>query len=307
VRESIAHTPNGAAYLDPAADTVRADGAAPSRAEATALAVLALGGPGGPGAPGGAGSPGAPGGAGTTAAPNADAKLLADLGTTLLGTYGVERGWGDGRANLVAMRAVLALFASPPPPSVKITLAMDGAPIAEGQFDREQLRDVLVLGGPAAGLAGPHTWSITAEPAVPGLGYSLALEAWTPWATEPVHDGLELAVPAAVAASVGKPVDLAISAVAPSGVPLHVQQALPAGVQIDTPSVQALVDSGAIARFTTADGKLDLYAPALAPGQTLALKFRAIPTLAGTLHSGASRIEAGEHVAHVPPSTWTIQ
>ena len=35
---------------------------------------------------------------------------LADLGTTLLGGYSIQLGWGDGRANLVAMQAVLSLF-----------------------------------------------------------------------------------------------------------------------------------------------------------------------------------------------------
>ena len=32
-----------------------------------------------------------------------------------------------------------------------------------------------------AGLAGTHEWKVTAEPAVPGLAYSLTLESWVPW------------------------------------------------------------------------------------------------------------------------------
>jgi hypothetical protein len=47
--------------------------------------------------------------------------------------------------------------------------------------------------------------------------------------------------------------------------------------------------------------------PALAPGKTLSVPYRAIATLAGTLHTGASRIEAGTARFDVPPSTWTIK
>jgi hypothetical protein len=148
---------------------------------------------------------------------------------------------------------------------------------------------------------------------VPGLGYSLALDSWTPWPKQTPDGGLELAVPAQVRAAVGAPVELAITAVAPSGMPLHIQQALPAGVQVDAPSLEAQVKAGAIERFVAADGALDLYAPALSPGKTFALSYRAIATLAGTLHTGASSIDAGSAGSaraqqfHVPPAVWTVK
>jgi hypothetical protein len=259
---------------------VRGDGAIPTRVEATALAVLALGG--------------------DKQAP------LADLGTTLLGAYSLARGWGDGRVNLVAMQAVLALFKDPLPRSVKVTLTMDGAPVVEGTLEGAKLRDVLALDGPAPGLARAHAWKLVAEPAVPGLGYSLALDSWPPWDKQTMQDGLELALPAQVHGTVGKPIDLAITAVAPSGIALHIQQALPAGVQVDTPSLEAQARAGVIERFVAADGTLDLYVRPLSPGKTFALGYRAIATLGGTLHSGASLIEAGTRQFHVPPTVWTI-
>ena len=61
--------------------------------EATATAVLALG---------------------------TDAKESADLGTALLGGYNPYYGWGDGRANLLALRAVVELFKQPVPANVRI-------------------------------------------------------------------------------------------------------------------------------------------------------------------------------------------
>ncbi len=288
VQGAIRTADDGAKYLEVGEGVVRGDGTVPTRIEATALAVLAL-----------AGQAGAP---------------LADLGTTLLGAYSLTRGWGDGQVNGVAMRAVLALFRTPLPAAVTVTLTMDGQPVVRGTLEGAKLRDVLALdagvpgaAGKATGLAGAHTWQVTAEPAVPGLGYVLSLDSWLPWETQAVQGGLELALPGRVDATVGKPVELAVTAVAPSGMGLHIQQALPAGVQVDAPSLEALVARGALERFVAADGTLDLYVPALPPGQTFAITYRAIATLAGRLHSGASLIEAGPSRFHVPPTEWTVK
>lgn len=285
VRGAIKSSADGAGYLEIAEGVVRADGTTPTRIEATALAVLALDG---------------------------DARApLADFGTTLLGAYSPVRGWGDGRVNLVAMQAVLALFKSPLPSTVTITLTMDGAPIVRGTLDSARLRDVLALDG-AAPLAGEHRFELTADPPVPGLGYALSLDSWLPWDQPPPGRGLEhqimaLAIPARVEATAGKPVELALTAVAPRGIPLHIEHALPAGVQVDAPSLEAHVASGAITRFVAVDGRVDLHVPALKPGQTFQLTYRAIPTLGGSLRSGASRIAVGTSEVHIPPSRWTIK
>ena len=47
--------------------------------------------------------------------------------------------------------------------------------------------------------------------------------------------------------------------------------------------------------------------PALAPGKTFSLSYRAVATLGGTLRSGPSVIEGAGHRFHVPPSEWTIK
>jgi Alpha-2-macroglobulin family len=281
VKQGITAATDGAKFLAVAQGIVRADGSTPTTAEATALAVLALQG-------------------------DANAPL-ADLGATLLGSYSPTYGWGDGRANLLCMHAVLELFKAPVPADVKITLTMDGKPIAEGTLDRAKLKEVLSLEAAAPGLAGTHTWAITAEPPVAGLGFSLALNSWVPWPKQTVQQGLELALPAQITGVAGKAVDIAITAIAPSGLPLHVQHVLPAGVQVDTPSLEALVTAGTVTRVSTADGKIDLYANALEPGQTFSAQYRVVPTLAGKLKSAASMIEAGDHRFYVPPTEWVIR
>lgn len=281
VTSAIESSDDGAKYLEVPSGVVRPDGSVPTRAEATALAALALKGA-------------------------ADVPL-ADLGATLLGSYDPYSGWGDGRGNLACIQAVVELFTTPVPAGVKITLKMDGKPIAEGTLDREKLREVLALEAPAAGIAGEHTWEIVAEPAVAGLGYSLAVQGFVPWEKDTVRAGLELALPATVDATVGKPVELGVTAVAPSGIALHIEQSLPAGVQVDRPSLEALVAAGKLSRFVLADGKVEMFVPPLAPGQTFDVKYRAIPTLAGSLRSAASKIDDREHVFFVPPTRWIVR
>jgi hypothetical protein len=280
VLAGIKGSDDGAKYLDVGSGVVRPDGLAPSRVEATAFAVLAL-----------AGDPKAP---------------LADLGATLLGAYNVQDGWGDGRANLAAMRAVLELFKAPMPDSVKITLTMDGKAITEGTLTRDKVREVLVLEADAPGIAGTHEWKVTAEPAVPGLGYALELDGWVPWPKEKAQGGLELAIVTPPGAAVGKPSELALNAIAPSGVEVTIELALPAGVQPDVASIEALVSAKTISRYTASEGNLELVIPPLPPGQTFAAKLRVIPTLGGKLHAPASSIRAEGHDYFVPPAEWIV-
>ncbi|MFN0251046.1 MAG: alpha-2-macroglobulin family protein [Kofleriaceae bacterium] len=275
---------DGSKYLDVPAGVVRSDGMVPTRVQATALAVLALQG---------------------------DAKApMADLGATLLGSYSPERGWGDGHANLACMQAVVELFKTPVPAGVKISLLMDGVLVTEGTLDREALREVLTLEAPApaTGLAGSHTWKIVAEPPVPGLGYSLALKGYVPWKKQTTEQGLEMEVTGAtMTAQVGKPTELTLVATAPSGSEVKIVQALPAGVQVDTASLDALVESGSVTKFEAAEGKLELTMPPLDPGQLHTVKYKVIPTLAGTLRSAASTISMGATKFSVPPIQWTVK
>lgn len=260
----------------------RSDGVRPSAVEAAALAVLALEG-------------------------HAEsAALVADLGAAVLAGYSPIYGWGDGRANLVCMQAVLRLFKDPIPESVRVVLEMDGKPVAEGQLTRDKVREVLTLEAGGLGAAGAHEWQVRAEPAVPGLGFSLALENYVPWDKQPVNQGLELAVTPPSAATVGQPAEVAVQAVAPSGRRIRIELSWPAGVQVDTASLDKLVAQQTISRYNAADGKLELFVDSLAPAQVLTANIRVIPTLAGTLHSGPSSVRVDQVTVHQPPAVWTV-
>lgn len=284
VRQALQKRPDGSAFLPVGPGVVRADGLVPTVAEATALAVLAL--------------------VDDKEAP------LADLGTSLLADYRPERGWGDGRANLVGLQAALALFKEPLPSQVSVVLERDGKVVTEGTFDAKALREVLALEGAATGSAGKHTWTVRAEPAVPGLGFSLTLGAYVPWRASEAGRGLELAVKGPAEVKVGMPAEVTVQAASPAGMALTLRQGLPAGVQVDRASLDALVNEGKVTSYEVEDGAVSLTLPPRGAAEPFNARFRVIPTLAGSLQAGASSltpVERPELVFHVPPATWAVR
>ncbi|KFE71216.1 alpha-2-macroglobulin family protein [Hyalangium minutum] len=283
VRESLKKRDDGAAYLPVEQGVVRADGTVPGEAEATALAVLAL--------------------TGDKAAP------MADLGTSLLASYQPGWGWGDGRTNLLSLQAAMVLFSEPLPSQVRVVLERDGKTVTEGTFDAKALRDVLSMEAAAMGSAGTHTWTVRAEPAVPGLGYSLTLSAYVPWKAEK-GQGLELAVKAPAEGKVGMPAEVTVQAASPAGMALQLRYALPAGVQVDTPSLERLVAERKVTKYEVEDGALTLTLPPRGAGEPFQASFRVVPTLAGTLQGGASSLfpeGRQDLVSYVPPAQWTVR
>lgn len=285
VREAVQARPDGTRFLPVAEGVVRPDGLPPSLVEATALAVLALQGDA------------------------QAASWLPDLGGFLLAGYAPGAGWGDGRSNLQALSALQALFADPLPEKVEIELKLDGRTVASDTFQARRQRDLLVLEAPAAGAAGEHTWSVEARPALPGLGFAFTLHCWTPWKKEPGGGGLELSVELPRRLAVGLPAEAVLAAVAPAEHALVVRHALPAGVQADRPSLEALVQAGEISGFEAEDGAVTLRVPPRRPGQTVRLRYRVIPTLHGTLYGAASsvRLDGSDVVFHLPPVAWKVE
>ncbi len=282
ILEKLTDSGDGGKYLAVDPGVVRADGRAPSTYEATAMAILALDG--------------------VKDAP------LADLGTYLLSGYTTYAGWGDGRANLVALRAAVQLFKDPVPPGVKITVLRDGQALTSGAFDASTLKEVLSLGADASGSGGVHEWTIQAEPAVPGLGYALQLISYAPWKDE-AGGGLELRTTLPTSLKVGLPGDVKLTASVPGGTPMKLELSLPAGVQADSTSLGKLVSSNAILRYESEDGLLTLHLPALPNGATWEHELQVIATLGGTLHSGASSLSPEDTPSKqkdFAPVTWRI-
>jgi len=285
VAGSIKATDDGAKAVVVPKGVVRADGVRPATVEATALAVLAL----------------------KRSGEGQQQGQLADLGATIVGGYSPASGWGDGRANLVSMQAVLELFDKPIPAQIRITLGRDGVTVVQRELKRDRLREVLVLEAEAGAGSAVQQWSVTATPAVPGLGYSLTLTDRVPWQATPSSGGLELSVTPPKAPAVGRQATVAVRATAPGGKPLTIKLRLPAGVQVDRTQLDQLVEAATLSKYEVTDAELTLHAGALSPAKVFSADVRVIPTLAGSVHSGASSLLVAGSEINLPPQRWTIR
>jgi hypothetical protein len=271
---------DGSAILPIEEGVARADGTSPNQTEATALAALAL----------------------------KDDPLTVALGTSLLSNYNSYYGFGDGRTNLMALRAVVQLFSDPVPSSVKITLERDGKTVAQSDFNAAQLKDVMSMEAPATGSNGKHQWTIRAEPAVAGLAFSFNLAAYAPWKNEG-GGGLEVQTTLPAQFRLGQKAQIHLVVGAPAQLATALNFSLPAGVQPDSDGLNVLVSSQKISRFETQDGKVTLHVPASRPGETVEFDLSVVPTLAGQLTSGEISIESEGNAStkrSFAPGRWNI-
>lgn len=283
VRDAVVAGPDGARTLAPTELSQRADGRAPTVAEATALAVLAL-------------------------KDDPKATWRPDLGSALLGAYRPGAGWGDGRANQVCLSAVLQLYAEAPPAQVRLTLSRGGQVLVDRSLDlQERASPTVVELALPAGLAGP--WTLRADPPVAGLGYQLQLQTWRPWPAPKPGGGAELAVDLPATLTANQPATLQIRALAPAGWERTVRLGLPAGVAVDTGALDALIQEGSVLRYDTWDGGLELDLPAPGDPGLSRVAVPVLPTLAGALQGvGTSlTVGTGEPTVRLPPQRWTVR
>ena len=281
IHAAVERSDSGAAWIKLPEGVVRADGIRPSSVEASALAALALGG-------------------------DADSKaLVADLGATVLAGYSRRYGWGDGRANLVATEALVSVFSEPIPANVSIELSKDGEVVATGKLDAENVRDVLTLTARNVGAAGKHEWTIKAEPAVAGLGFHLETSTWVAWPPQSKDKGLEIDATPPGELAVGQMSAWKIEVAAPASSAFSVHLAVPAGVQLDRASIEAI--SGLLSGFELDDEQLTLHVQPVQPGQTFSAELRVIPTIAGSIQSGPQMVTMGGVSVNAPPATWVVK
>jgi len=258
LRAALHTTPDGAKTLRVTA--TRPDGARVSEAEATALALLGL---------------------------PADDPARPDLAAGLLGLYDPRAGFGDGETGLYALRALEAVFAGEIPSEVVVKVQVDGVDYARGVLDPTQPHAPVRIVGP--GLAGiaDHRITVLSEPAVPGLAFTAVARDYVPW-EQAAPAGLDLVVTRGDLV-VGAPTSLAVSVSAPTGVPLDLSVGLPAGVEPDAATLDALVSEGRMAGWKAEDGRVTLTGLRTEAGAWSAT-LRVTPTLAGSLLADATRV-----------------
>ena len=266
VVEGIEVLPDGTRVLRPGTGAQRVDGRSPGVVEATAWALLAL------------------------ARDEDQQELVSDLAAALLGSYRPGRGFGDGLAGLAALEALTVVFDEPLPETVQVRLSVDGQELMVRDMTLAGNFAPLVASAPAPAAAGPHSYHIEASPSVPGLAFSLTQTAYLPWEGDPGAEGFSLKVSTAGPPAVGETLACRLQAAVPGGEPFTVALELPAGVEVEQRSVQALVDQGSILAFDTSQGRLEISAPAVASGAVFDATVELVPTLAGAFQWGGASL-----------------
>jgi hypothetical protein len=266
VIEAVKVQPDGTRVVEPTQASQRIDGRRPGTTECTAWALLAL------------------------KSQDAEPELVSDLAAALLGAYRPGRGFGDGLAGLAALEALALVFDQPLPESVQVSLSVDGQELLSQDMNLAGNFAPLVVGAPGPAVAGPHSYRIEASPAVPGLAFTLTQTAYLPWEGDPGSEGFSLRVDASSAVAVGETLPCRLQAAVPGGEPFELELELPAGVEVEQRSLQALVNQGAITAFDTSQGRLEISGPALASGAVFDAVVELVPTLSGSLGWGGASL-----------------
>lgn len=278
IRDALTTTPDGAKLLQ--VDARRPDGSAVTRAEATALAILAL---------------------------PKDDPAVPDLAAGLLAQYTPGGGFGDGWTGLLALQALQAVFTGEVPREVTVRVSIDDAEVARGVLDTKHPHAPVRLTAPGLSGTGEHRVTVTSDPPVPGLAFTLVARDYAPWTQAPAA-GLELSV-SRPALAVGQRADLYIQASAPAGMPLDVSLGLPAGVEPDRAALDTMVRNGAIGSWRAEDGRVTLQRVATTGGAWGGI-VPVTPTLAGALLADAARVwpsDTPEQVYTRVPERWVIR
>ena len=101
-----------------------------------------------------------------------------------------------------------------------------------------------------------------------------------------------------------------MTAAYPGSTTMKLRLGLPAGVQHDTPSLDALVTAGTITRYETEDGAITLHLPQVSSGDTWAGKLKVIPTLAGKLQAQPTTLSVeyrADRAKTFVPKAWVIR
>ena len=284
VREAVVEE-DGQRRLPVPSGVVRADGSRPSEEEATARALLALQG-------------------------DSEAPWLADLASTLLGSYRPGRGWGDGRTNLAVLAALAAAAPEPVRGPIEVTLTRDGDTIGRATLDLQAGQHVVVLQAGDETPGKTRTLVVSADPPAPGLTFTLTRRAWRPYDAADDRAGLDLIATLTDDVRVGDVAALELEAAAPAGLPLTIAIPLPAGVDPLPTALDSLQAGGVIAGWRSDSGALKLDVPPLSPGGRFQASVPLVATLVGDLHAAPPTLSPAhdpDHGTHADPMVWRVR
>ncbi len=231
------------------------------------------------------------------------------LPSTLLASYRPEEGFGPGLTGLLVLDALTTLFDQPLPESIRITLCLDGTRVVEQRLDLAAGFTPALARHPLPPGENTHSVRIVAEPALPGLGFTLRATHWLPPDPDAGPRGFTLRVEGPEHGRIGEPATVQLAASPPGGERLDLLLALPAGVEPEPASLDDLQQSGTIESWEHSQGKLVLQLPSQADGASFRASLRVIPTLAGYFHWGRATLSLADDPAlftEANPSPWEV-
>ncbi|HHO52013.1 MAG TPA: hypothetical protein ENK18_14305 [Deltaproteobacteria bacterium] len=231
----------------------------------------------------------------------ADHEARGDLVSELMGGWSAGRGFGAGRADGIALAAIVAGLPGTPQ-QIDLSLMIDGAVSATARLDPAQPRVPALLEAPMAGADAEIT--LQAEPEVPGLAFVATRRSWVPWSDTDRVPGVDVRItPRGLA--LGRTGTLELSIAAPSGAKLVLEQGLPAGLVLE-PSAETVAASAGVELATFSD-RIVLTTRPFQAGEILDLALPVSPAFAGRFTTPPLEISVdGGPSTALAPAIWTV-
>ncbi|MCP4810453.1 MAG: hypothetical protein GY913_20180 [Proteobacteria bacterium] len=222
-----------------------------------------------------------------------------DAVSSLIAGYRPGVGFGDPLTAILAIEGITSLDAGEPPDTLDVVLTIDGEEAARHELRRSALGETASLRVDAP-RHGEHTYAVVSDGAWPGLAWHLDVTTWVPWEGGVGPQGLDVEV-GHRELTVGSTTTVTLLASAPMGEAVTIDHYPPAGFVVDADSVTGGISTVDDERVRVKVGSHD---------GLIEVTYEAVPTLAGTLHTGATRLALQKDedlAAVVPPEAWTIR
>lgn len=221
-----------------------------------------------------------------------------DLVAELMTGYGPQ-GFGAGRADVVALEAVVDALPTLPEP-VDVVLLADDEEVARDRLDPAQPRRPVTL-RTRPGAKDP-SYTLRVEGPAAGLAWTADLRSWTDWPEQSSSQGIEATwKPGRLTAGRIGTVELVVSA--PRGVRPLLRAGLPAGTWVD---VDTLTANPAVDRAVLKDDHVEIELTSFETAEVVDIPVRVQPAFAGRFSTRPLEVRSAGRSDFLPPSTWVV-
>lgn len=231
--------------------------------------------------------------------PSANSDVRNELLGILMGQWDVDRGFGAGSADVVALESLVRALPGLTSP-VDVVLMVGDTEVGKGTLDpSEPLVPALLNVKAPAGPVKLHT----SRP-VPGLAWHATLYSWVPWTGDERLPGVDVEVTTkSLRAGSGGAVH--VSASAPSQARVTLEIGLVAGTKVDE---SVLTSHHLIESYEVHTDLVRLTTVPFSPGGVLDVKIQVIPSFAGSFTPAATRVSTASQAAvSLAPPKWIVQ